>query len=132
MHGRMTERLVLDALEMAILNRMPRGSLIHHSDQGSQYKSHRFQTKLKEHDIQISMSRRGNCWDNAVVESFFKTLKVELQNDARFATREQAKSELFEYIEVFYNRQRMHSTLGFLSPAQYELNLPSLVSTKAG
>jgi transposase InsO family protein len=132
MHGQMTERLVLDALEMAILSRQPADSLIHHSDQGSQYRSHLFQTKLREYNIQISMSRRGNCWDNAVVESFFKTLKTELQNDARFGSREEARSQLFEYIEVFYNRRRMHSTLGYLSPAQYELNCPSLVSVKAG
>jgi putative transposase len=132
MHGQMTERLVLDALEMAVLSRRPAGSLIHHSDQGSQYRSHLFRAKLKEHDIRISMSRKGNCWDNAVVESFFKTLKVELQNDERFRSREEARTELFEYIEVFYNRKRMHSTLGYLSPAQYELNCPSLVSAKAG
>jgi len=132
MHGKMTERLVVDALEMAVLSRRPTGSLMHHSDQGSQYQSHRFQAKLKEYNIQLSMSRRGNCWDNAVVESFFKTLKSELQNDARFASREEARLELFEYIEVFYNRKRMHSTLGYLSPAQYEYNLPTLVSTKAG
>lgn len=132
MHGQMTERLVLDALEMAFLNRRPTGTVIHHSDQGSQYRSHLFLAKLKDYDIQISMSRKGNCWDNAVVESFFKTLKTELQNDARFGSREEAKAQLFEYIEVFYNRKRMHSTLGYLSPAQYELNCPSLGSTKAG
>jgi putative transposase len=132
MHGQMTERLVMAALDMAILSRRPVGSLIHHSDQGSQYKSHLFREKLKEHDIQISMSRRGNCWDNAVVESFFKTVKAELLNDARFSSREVAKSELFEYIEIFYNRKRMHSTLGYRSPAQFEVNFPSLVSTKAG
>jgi len=78
------------------------------------------------------MGAKGNCWDNAVVESFFKTLKAELQNDERFKTKEDAKAELFEYIEVFYNRKRMHSTLGYLNPAQFESNLPSLVSTKAG
>lgn len=132
MHGQMTERLVLDALNMAVLSRRPAGSLIHHSDQGSQYQSHLFRSKLKEYGIQISMSRRGNCWDNAVVESFFKTAKAELQNDARFSSREVARSELFEYIEVFYNRKRMHSTLGYLSPAQFESSFPSLVSTKAG
>ena len=132
MHGQMTERLALDALDMAILSRRPSGSLIHHSDQGSQYQSHLFREKLKEQGILISMSRKGNCWDNAVVESFFKTLKAELQNDARFKTREEARAELFEYIEVFYNRKRLHSTLGYMSPAQYESNLPSLVSIKAG
>jgi len=88
--------------------------------------------KLKEYRIKSSMNQRGSCYDNAVVESFFKTLKAELQNDERFKAREDAKAQLFEYIEVFYNRKRMHSTLGYLSPAQFESNLPSLVSTKAG
>ena len=131
-HGLMTERLIIDALDMAILSRRPTGPLIHHSDQGSQYKSHTFRAKLKEHNIQMSMSRKGNCWDNAVVESFFKSLKYELQNDARFSSREEARTQLFEYIEVFYNRKRLHSTLGYLSPTQYESRLPTLVSTKAG
>jgi transposase InsO family protein len=132
MHGHMTERLVVDALEMAVISRAPTGPLIHHSDQGSQYQSHLFRDKLKEHGIELSMSRRGNCWDNAVVESFFKTVKQELQKDARFKSREEARTELFEYIEVFYNRQRKHSTLGNLSPAQFEANLPIPVSTIAG
>lgn len=132
MHGQMTEKLVVDALEMAILSRRPKMSLIHHSDQGSQYKSHLFHTKLQENGIRLSMGGKGKCWDNAVVESFFKTVKVELQNDARFKNREEARAELFEYIEVFYNRKRLHSTLGYMSPAQFESNLPSLVSTKAG
>lgn len=132
MHGQMTEALVVNALDMAILSRRPSGPLIHHSDQGSQYKSHLFRSKLQENGIRLSMGGRGNCWDNAVVESFFKTIKAELQNDARFKTREDARAELFEYIEVFYNRRRMHSTLGYMSPAQFESNLPSLVSTKAG
>ncbi len=132
MHGQMTERLVVDALEMAVLSRRPTGSLIHHSDQGSQYQSHLFQNKLNEHGIQMSMSRRGNCWDNAVVESFFKTTKQELLNDGRFSSRDEAKARLFDYIEVFYNRRRRHSTLGYLSPVQFESNLPIPVSTKAG
>jgi transposase InsO family protein len=132
MHGKMTERLVVDALEMAVLSRRPAGPLIHHCDQGSQYQSHLFRDKLTEYGIALSMSRRGNCWDNAVVESFFKTVKHELQNDARFKTREDARTQLFEYIEVFYNRQRKHSTLGNLTPAQFESSLPIPVSTKAG
>jgi len=119
-HGRMTERLAMGALDMALISRRPQGTLIHHSDQGSQYQSHLFQAKLKENNIRLSMSRKGNCWDNAVVESFFKTLKTEMQNDARFASREEARSQLFEYIEIFYNRKRLHSTLDYLSPAQYE------------
>jgi putative transposase len=132
MHGLMTERLVVDALEMAVMRRQPTGPLIHHSDQGSQYQSHLFRTKLREYGITLSMSRRGNCWDNAPVESFFKTLKNELQNDARFKTREEARAQLFDYMEVFYNRQRLHSTLGYVSPTQFEANLPIRVSTKAG
>ena len=131
MHGAMTEKLVIDALDMAITSRQPRGQVIHHSDRGSQYKSQCFQEMLKVHGIALSMSRPGNCWDNAVIESFFKTLKAELQNNERFASREEAKSQLFEYIEVFYNRQRMHSTLGYKSPAEFE-RLPRPVSTKAG
>jgi len=132
MHGQMTERLVVDALEMAVLSRQPTGALIHHSDQGSQYQSHLFQSKLQTYGIHMSMSRRGDCWDNAVVESFFKTAKTELLNDGRFQTREQAKAELFDYIEVFYNRKRKHSTLGYQSPVQFESTLPVPVSTKAG
>ena len=132
MHGEMTERLVLDALEMAVLSRRPAGELIHHSDQGSQYQSQLFRSKLKEYGITLSMSRRGNCWDNAPVESFFKTVKNEMQNDARFKSREEARAQLFDYIEVFYNRQRLHSTLGYVSPAQFESTLPIPVSTKAG
>lgn len=132
MHGQMTERLVLDALEMAIVSRRPRGQLIHHSDRGSQYRSHQFRAKLEENEIQWSMSRKGNCWDNAPAESFFKTLKAELLNDARFPSREVARSQIFEYIEVFYNRKRLHSTLGYLSPAQFESKLPIPVSAKTG
>jgi putative transposase len=132
MHGYMTERLVIDALEMAVMGRRPVGPIIHHSDQGSQYQSQMFRAKLKEYGITLSMSRRGNCWDNAPVESFFKTVKAELQNDARFKSREEARAQLFDYIEVFYNRQRLHSTLGYKSPAQFEATLPIPVSTKAG
>jgi len=132
MHGQPTERLVVNALEMAVLSRRPNGPLIHHCDQGSQYRSYHFRSKLKEYGIELSMSRKGNCWDNAVVESFFKTLKQELQNDARFVSREEARTQLFEYIEIFYNRKRLHSTLGYLSPTQYEAKLSIPVSTKAG
>lgn len=132
MHGQPTERLVVNALEMAILSRRPEGPLIHHCDQGSQYRSFHFRSKLNEYGIQLSMSRKGNCWDNAVVESFFKSLKQELQNDARFVSREEARTQLFEYIEIFYNRKRMHSTLGYVSPAQYEEKSSIPVSTKAG
>jgi len=120
MHGRMTETLVLGALEMAVLSRAPVQTLIHHSDQGGQYLSAAFTRKLSEHRITPSMSRRGNCYDNAVVESFFKSLKYEWIKDRAFTTREEARREVFEYIEVFYNRRRLHSTLGYVSPTEYE------------
>lgn len=121
MNNRMTERLSIEALEMALLNRRPKKDMIHHSDQGSQYQSTAFQEILKRHKIQPSMSRRGECHDNAVVESFFKTLKYEIDNRDHFRTREEARSVIFEYIEVFYNKKRLHSTLGYLSPQQYEM-----------
>jgi len=121
MDGRMTEKLVLEALDMALINRRPQGNVIHHSDQGSQYQSHVFRDRLKENNIEMSMSRKGNCYDNAVVESFFKTLKNELESK-RFSSRDEARKQLFEYIEVFYNRKRIHSTLGYLSPTESELN----------
>ena len=121
MRGRMTERLAIDALEMALLGRdHPHGSLMHHSDRGGQYLSQAFTNKLKEHKIRASMSTAGDCYDNAVVESFFKTLKYELSKDRTFKTREDAKQAIFEYIEVFYNRQRLHSTLGYRAPVEYE------------
>ena len=94
--------------------------LLFHSDRGSQYASHRFQEQLVDVGIECSMSRKGNCWDNAPVESFFATLKKELVYTQRYLTREQAKASLFEYIEIFYNRFRRHSALGYLCPADYE------------
>ena len=120
MQGRMTEQLVVDALQMAWLRRQPSSPLIHHSDQGSQYAGERFQAQLVARGIRCSMSRRGNCYDNAVAESFFKTLKTELTNGRRFPTREDARAAVFDYVEVFYNRQRLHSTLGYRSPAEFE------------
>ena len=120
MRSRMTEELPIDALEMAVLNRAPEGSLIHHSDRGSQYSSHAFQARLERHGFQGSMNYQGDCYDNAVVESFFKSLKTELCRGVRFKTREEAKGMLFEYIEVFYNRERLHSTLDYQSPVEYE------------
>jgi transposase InsO family protein len=113
-------KLVLGALEMALEGRKPPQGLIHHSDRGSQYASAEYQQALASHGIHCSMSRKGNCWDNAVVESFFSTLKMELVYLTDFATRHQARSALFEYIEVFYNRKRRHSSLGYLSPWEYE------------
>lgn len=110
--------LVEEALTMAIETRRPNDGLIHHSDRGVQYASGSFQRLLETHGIACSMSRKGDCYDNAVIESFFGTLKTEL--DEPFATRASARLALFDYIEVFYNRQRLHSTLGYLSPATFE------------
>lgn len=120
MQRRMTDQLTLDAVEMAMTSRQVTGNLLHHSDQGTQYTSAAFQKRLSDHRIKCSMSRKGDCYDNAVVESFFKTLKVELPRDGKFATREDAGTALFEYIEVFYNRVRLHSTLGYQSPVEFE------------
>ncbi len=113
--------LVLSALDMALKARTPPRGLVHHSDRGSQYASTDYQQALAARGIQCSMSRKGNCWDNAVVESFFSSLKQELVYTTDFATHEQARSALFEYIEVFYNRQRRHSSLGYVSPVDFEL-----------
>lgn len=112
--------LVLGALEMALQGRQPPTGLIHHSDRGSQYASAQYQQALASRGIQCSMSRKANCWDNAVVESFFSSLKMELVYLTDFATRHQARSAIFEYLEVFYNRRRRHSSLGYLSPWEYE------------
>lgn len=118
-------QLVLDALQTALKDRRPRPGFLHHSDQGSQYASDDYQALLATHDATVSMSRRGNCLDNAPVESFFATLKTECVRDAVYSTRARARADLFEYIEVFYNRQRLHSQLGYRSPAEYEL-MPSV------
>lgn len=119
MSNRLQKHLVEDALHMAVGRRDLRGGLVHHSDQGSQYTSHDFFTLLQRHDIQVSMSGVGNCYDNAMMESFFATLKTECVTE-RFDTREQARQLIFEYIEVWYNRCRRHSALDYLSPEQYE------------
>jgi transposase InsO family protein len=115
--------LPLEALRMALTHRRPTGSLLHHSDRGVQYASDAYQALLSEHGIEPSMSRTGNCWDNAVAESFFSTLKRELVHHESYADREEARRSLFEYIEVFYNRRRRHSTLGYRSPADFEARL---------
>ena len=120
MGNRVTDELSINALTMALKNRDHRGKLMHHSDQGSQYGSQAFQSLLSRHGIVCSMSRKGNCYDNAVVESFFKSLKAEVVDYRRFKTREEARSAIFDYIEVFYNRKRIHSTLGYLSPVAFE------------
>lgn len=119
MSTRLQKQLVKDALNMALGRRDVADDLIHHSDQGSQYTSHDFRALLKQHDIQVSMSRAGNCYDNAMMESFFATLKTECITQ-RFDTRQQARQIIFEYIEVWYNRLRRHSALDYLSPEQYE------------
>lgn len=120
MGPRLTGDLPEQALRMALIARQPTVGLLHHSDRGSQYAARPYQQLLTTHGITASMSRKGNCWDNACVESFFGTLKRELVYHRRYATREEARQDIFEYIEVFYNRQRRHSTLGYHSPAEYE------------
>jgi putative transposase len=120
MDARMTSRLVVEALAMATKRRLPGTELLTHSDRGSQYASEHYQVLLSSHGITCSMSRRANCWDNAPMESFFASLKKELVHHEDYQTREEAKASIFEYIEVFYNRQRRHSTLGFKSPVEYE------------
>lgn len=112
--------LVLEALNMALKRRDIAPGLLHHSDQGVQYASKEYQEKLAKHQILSSMSRKGECYDNAVVESFFHTLKTELIYLTEFETKRQAIDAIFEYIEVFYNRQRLHSSLGYMSPHQFE------------
>lgn len=120
MKDRLTLPLALEALEMAVARQRPKPGLVHHSDRGSQYAARVYQRALSHHGMTASMSRRGQCWDNAMAESFFHTLKTEHVYHERFATKEQAKSSLFEWIEVFYNRQRIHSAIGFVSPECYE------------
>jgi len=120
MQKAMDRTLVLDALQMALKNRKPSQGLLHHSDRGSQYASGDYQELLGEASILCSMSRRGNCWDNAPVESFFATLKRERVYHRRYRTRAEARADLFQYIEVWYNRKRRHSSLGYLSPVDYE------------
>ena len=120
MSKRITAELANDALMMAIWKRKPPKGLMVHSDRGSQYASDLYQKTIKEQDYICSMSRKGNCWDNAPSESFFHTLKTELTHHRRYQTRQEAKQEIFEYIEVFYNRQRRHSTIGYQTPLGYE------------
>lgn len=120
MSERLSAPLVLDALSMAISRRDPAAGLIHHSDRGSQYAGGEYQRMLASAGMICSMSRRGDCYDNAVAESFFGTLKTERVYRQQYHTREEARRDIFRYIEVFYNRCRLHSTLGYLSPAQFE------------
>jgi putative transposase len=120
MSPNMTAQLVTDALTMALWRRGKPTQLLHHSDQGSQYTSEQFQRLLIEYGITCSMSRRGDCWDNAAMESFFSTLKSERTSRRNYTSRDEARADVFDYIECFYNRHRRHSTLGYMSPEEYE------------
>ena len=115
-----SRHLAIDALNMALGSRMPEKKMIHHSDRGAQYTSDDFRSELDKHGIQCSMSGRGHCYDNAVVESFFGLLKRERVNRLRYRTRDEARADIFEYIECFYNRKRRHSYVGYISPVDYE------------
>lgn len=123
LNARMSASLVTSALQRALAWRKPSEGLILHSDRGSQYASHEVRELVKEHGIRLSMSRTGNCYDNAVTESFFHTLKTEHTYFTKFKSRQEARTSIFDYIETFYNRQRKHSTINNLSPMQYEQHL---------
>jgi putative transposase len=126
MSSRMKAQLVCDALTMAIWQRKPKAGLVHHSDRGSQYASKAFRALLKTHGIKGSMSRKGDCWDNAVVESFFGSLKQERVHWRHYQSRCEAQQDILNYISVFYNNYRLHSTLGYVSPMQYEKSLTEI------
>ena len=117
---RIDSRLVVDALAMAVARRLPGQCLVAHSDRGSQYASEHYRRSLSVHGITCGMSRRANCWDNAPMESLFASLMKELVHDEDYQTRAEARASLFEYIEVFYNRVRRHSSLGYRSPVEFE------------
>jgi len=120
MSASMTSTLVIDALTMAVWRRGKPKQLLHHSDQGSQYTSEAFQRLLADQGIDCSMSRRGDCWDNAAIESFFSSLKTERVRKKNYQTRDEARADVFDYIERFYNPRRRHSTLGYVSPDEFE------------
>jgi putative transposase len=120
MSSRIDTKLVLEAWNMAICHRQPAGELLFHSDRGVQFASAQFRKMLAKAGVKASMSRKANCYDNATMESFWSTLKIELVYRRKFASRQQAQREIFEYIEVFYNRRRLHSALAYRSPAQFE------------
>lgn len=115
--------LPLAALDMALLQRQPAGGLVHHSDRGVQYASEAYRQRLAAAGVVPSMSRRGNCYDNAALESFWSSLKRELVHRTQFATRAQARAAVFKWIEIFYNRERLHSALGYQSPVDFETKL---------
>ncbi len=121
MDARMKEDIVINALKMALFKRKINSNLLLHSDRGSQYAASAYQSLLDKYGIQCSMSRKGNCWDNSAMESFFHSLKIEHVHHERYTTREEAKNKIFEYIEVFYNRQRRHSAINYKSPNEFEL-----------
>ena len=123
MDRRMKKALVIRALMMAINLRKPPPGLIHHSDRGSQYASHAYQKLLKQHRMVASMSRKGNCWDNAPVERFFSSLKREWTGNRLYRTRQAAIADVREYVAVYYNSKRLHSTLGYRTPMDYEKDL---------
>ena len=132
MKSDMKTHLLLEALSMAIKGRKPKAGLIHHSDRGVQYASDLFQEALQKAGMRCSMSRKGNCWDNAVAESFFSTLKRELiYPHAVFVSKEEARGKIFRYIETWYNRMRKHSALQYLSPSEYEFEMENISLTKA-
>jgi putative transposase len=120
MKASMTADLVTDALVMAIWRRGRHDALLHHSDRGSQYASETCQRLMTDHGIGCSMSRAGNCWDNAAMESFFSSLKTERTARKTYRTRDQARADVFDYVERFYNPRRRHSTIGYLSPVEFE------------
>ena len=120
MGSRLTQELATAALTLALARRHPTAGVLPHTDRGSQYATTVYRELLAGHGLTASMSRRANCWDNAVVENFFHTLKTELVYHRRYTTREEAAQDIFEWIEVFYNRVRRHSTLGYRSPAEFE------------
>ena len=120
MSAEMTAQLVTDALVMAIWRRGKPDALLHHSDRGSQYTSEQFQKLMSDHGVVCSMSRSGNVWDNAAMESFFSSLKTERIGRKVYRTRDAARADVFDYIERFYNTVRRHSTIGYLSPMEFE------------
>lgn len=120
MSERIDKRLVLDALNMALVRRRPDHEVVHHTDQGAIYAADEYREKMQRHRLRASMSRKGDCYDNAVAESFFSTLKNELVSGNVFESRGQARSEIFEYIECFYNRRRIHQSLGYRTPEAME------------
>jgi len=126
MSTRMKAQLVCDALKMAIWQRRPTAGLIHHSDRGSQYASKAFRRLLAAHGFKGSMSRKGDCWDNSVVESFFGSLKQERVHWRNYQTRYEAQQDILNYISIFYNNYRLHSTLDYMSPVDYEKQLTEM------